>query len=258
RCCVCVEHHHMVVRFAFKLESRAHWWALRSSAGDGARRLVSHKVERRCVAKSCCADDHIATRWIYLWRTADVLAFRRASLLHAALRKHAVWQAANLQRSVDGTQPWLERRAKNDGHHRTRAFYRHESRQLRSFARRLRFPKDSDLHPARLGRCSLRADDGSWNRRGRLANHSHARPSHGEIATREWLRCRNHRRIDYTGCKLLRHSAFNHTCNHNVNYGRRRRETFQRNEVDCRRTNYLGLAFHAAGQWTPRICARAC
>src|SRR5512133_3344837 len=95
-CCVRVEHHHMVVRFAFELESRAHWRTLRSSACDGARRLVGHKVERRRMAESCCAHDHLASRWIYFWRATDVFAFPNASSFHAAFCQHAIWQAANL------------------------------------------------------------------------------------------------------------------------------------------------------------------
>src|SRR6266545_5298966 len=103
-----MEYHNVVVRPAFELESCAHWRTLRSRACDGARRLVGHKVERRHLAESRRANDYVAPRRVRFRRAFDVFAFRRASSLHAAFCEHPVWQAANLQRSMDGTQPWLE------------------------------------------------------------------------------------------------------------------------------------------------------
>ena len=52
------------------------------------------------------------------------------------------------------------------------------------------------------------------------------------------------RRNDHSGRELLRHSALHDPRDLNVNHGRRRGETFQRNEMDGGRTNRLGLDLH--------------
>ena len=60
------------------------------------------------------------------------------------------------ERCVDGAQPWLKRRPKDDGYHCACAFHRDESWQLRSLTPLPDFSQDPDLCPTRLGRCSLR------------------------------------------------------------------------------------------------------
>ena len=118
------------------------------------------------------------------------------------------------------------------------------------------FSQNPDLYLARVGRCSLRSNDGGRNSRRRLAHHSHAWSSHGEIATGARLRCRDDRRIDYSSRELLRHSALNDARDHNVNHGRRRSETFQRSEMDGSRANHMGLAFYSTCEWADWLRAR--
>src|SRR5438132_4737065 len=107
-----------------------------------------------------------------------------------------------------------------------------------------------------MGDRSLRGDDGSRNSRWRLANHSHARPSHGEIAASVRLRGRNNSRVDHSRRELLRYSAFHDARDFHVDHGRRRGETFQRNALDSGRTNYLDLAFHSSSEWPNWLRAR--
>src|SRR5437764_597426 len=107
------------------------------------------------------------------------------------------------------------------------------------------FSQDSDFHPSYLGHRYLRVDDGRWDGRGRLAHHSHARSSYGEIATGERFCCRDHRCSNYSSGQPLWDSSLNDARNNSVNYGRRRSETFQRRAMERGRADYLGMAFYA-------------
>src|SRR6266436_8069887 len=107
-----------------------------------------------------------------------------------------------------------------------------------------------------MGDRSLRGHHGSRNSRWRLANHSHARASYGEIAASARLRGRNNSRVDHSKRELLRYSAFHDARDFDLNYGRRRGETFQRNALDSGRTNCLDLAFHSSSERPNRLRAR--
>src|SRR5439155_13835794 len=99
---------------------------------------------------------------------------------------------------------------------------------------------------------------GGRTSRGRLSHHSHPPPPHGEIAAGARLCGGDDSCSDHSSRQLLRDSPLYHACHLHFHHGCRRCETFQRNEVDCRRANYLGLGFHAACQrfgWL-RTCTR--
>jgi inorganic phosphate transporter, PiT family len=70
-----MEHLNVVVRFTLELKSCTHRRTLWSGTCDSARRLVGHKVERRHLAESRRADDHVAAGWICFWRAPYVFAF---------------------------------------------------------------------------------------------------------------------------------------------------------------------------------------
>src|SRR6266542_4772029 len=107
-----------------------------------------------------------------------------------------------------------------------------------------------------MGDRSLRGNDGCRNSRWRLANHSHARASYGEIAASPRLRGRNNSRVDHSRRELLRHSAFHYSRDFHDDHRRRRGDTFQRNALDRGRTNYLDLAFHSSSEWPNWLRAR--
>src|SRR4029077_5664573 len=102
----------------------------------------------------------------------------------------------------------------------------------------------------------LRGNDGGRNSRWRLANHSHAGASYGEIAASARLRGRHNSRGNHSRRELLRHSAFHDSRDFHIDYGSRRGETFQWNALDSGRTNCLGLAFHSSSEWPYRLRAR--
>src|SRR5439155_21482561 len=99
---VCLEYRHVVVWLALQFESFPYRRTLRGGASRGAWQLVGHKMERRRMAKSRCADDYLSIGRFYFRRASDVFAFYHAPSVHAALRPVAFWQAANLQRRLDG------------------------------------------------------------------------------------------------------------------------------------------------------------
>ncbi len=108
-----------------------------------------------------------------------------------------------------------------------------------------------------MGDRSLRRDDGSGNGCGWLAHHSHARPSDGEIAAGARICRGDKRRDDHSSRELLRHSSFHHPRDLDFHYGRRRGETFQRDEMDRGGAHHLDLAFHSARKRPYRLRARA-
>ena len=120
----------VVGRTSFQFQSRAHRRFVRRRARHRARRLVGLEMDHRSLAESCSADVFLAHRRIHSRRVDHVSSFRRAPSLHAARREFDFREAANLQRGLDGAQSRHERRAKNDGHHHARAFYRNEGGQL--------------------------------------------------------------------------------------------------------------------------------
>src|SRR2546426_5326460 len=79
-------------------------------------------MERRCLAKSDCADDQFANRGIYSGRVRDVPTLRALASVHAVLRPFVFWKGANRERRLDGAQSRHERRPENNGHHYPRAF----------------------------------------------------------------------------------------------------------------------------------------
>ena len=211
-------------------------------------------MEFRSLAESGAADVRFAIYWFNYWRFVHDHPPGPPALFHAAFRAFDIWKTPAVQRGVDGPQPRHERRAKDYGYYHARAFYWHKSGRLRCVTSVAEFSSDSEVRSrAVMGESALRCHDGSWDRGGRLANHSHAWSQNGQAPTGARIRSGNNCRVDHSGCERLGNSAFDHTCHLDFHHGRGRSEAIQRRQMDRRRTNHLGMGLDAAGNGVTRL-----